>query len=235
MKRPLVLPRTLARSDPNSVTHAESLLLTSTWLAYFAIHSLLASHWLKRRIAAARPGWMPLYRFAFNLAAIGLLIPPLGLLWTFRGEPLWEWTGLAAWVANGLALAAAAGFVWSLRFYDSREFLGLRQWLEGVRSVEDQEVFRISPLHRFVRHPWYSLGLVILWTRPMDAALLLTSCLVTGYFAVGSKLEDRKLIACHGRPYEDYRRQVPGLIPRPWRYLQREEARTLERRAREGD
>jgi hypothetical protein len=93
--------------------------------------------------------------------------------------------------------------------------------------VEDQERFYISPLHRFVRHPWYSLGLVLVWTRDMNGPLLLSASAITLYFIVGSRLEERKLLVYHGEAYRRYRARVPGLIPLPWRYLNRQAARAL--------
>ncbi len=216
------------------MTLTQSLILSATWLAYFAVHSALASLTAKRWVAHRWPSAMAAYRLGFNAAALALLVPPLALLIAFRGEPLWEWTGLARWLTDGSASLAMVGFLWSLRYYDGAEFLGLRQWRGRVRSVEDQEVFHISPLHRVVRHPWYGLGLVLIWTRSMDEALLLSAILITAYFAFGSRLEERKLLTCHGEVYADYRRQVPGLIPRPWRFLSREKAAELSRRAAAG-
>jgi protein-S-isoprenylcysteine O-methyltransferase Ste14 len=126
-----------------------------------------------------------------------------------------------------LAVAAALGFLWSLRWYDGSEFLGLRQWRRDLRAAEDQEGFHLSPLHRYVRHPWYSLGLVLVWTRDMDPAFLMTALMITLYFALGSRLEERKLLVYHGEIYRRYRRRVPGLIPIPWRYLTGQQARDL--------
>ncbi len=214
------------------MTPAQGSILAVAWLAYFAAHSALASlgvkHWVDRR----SPRLLPAYRLVFNGLALALLVAPLTLLVRFRGEALWQWTGSARWIAEGAAVLALAGFVWSLRYYDGLEFLGLRQWRARAAAVEDQEVFRISPLHRFVRHPWYSLGLVLIWTRSMDAALLVSAVAITGYFALGLRLEERKLLVYHGRAYADYRRQVPALIPLPWRFLTRERAAELVRRAR---
>ena len=165
----------------------------------------------------------PLYRLAFNLLAVLLIIPPLMLMYSLHGSWLWQWNGIAAWLANGLALLALLGFVWSLRYYDGQEFLGLRQWRIGIKTVEDQERFQISPLHRFVRHPWYSLALVLIWTRDMNAAFLVTAVAFTLYFILGSWLEERKLIQYHGEIYRRYRERVPCLIPLPWRYLSRKQ------------
>lgn len=202
-------------------------MLLAAWLLYFTLHSVLASLWLKHRVAARWPYLMPAYRLGFNLLALVGLVPPLWLTFSLPGPRLWAWTGAAAWIANGLALAALAGFLWSLRWYDGAEFLGLRQWRASERRVEDQERLHISPLHRFVRHPWYSLGLVLVWTRDMNPGLLLSSLAITGYFLLGSRLEERKLIVYYGDRYRHYRSRVPALIPLPWRHLSRAEAREL--------
>jgi methanethiol S-methyltransferase len=202
-------------------------LLVLTWSVYFGLHSLLASLALKRWAARSHPNWMPGYRLFFNISATLLLLPPLALTYVERGPWLWEWSGIGWWIANGLAAAAALGFFWSLRWYDGSEFLGLKQWRDGVRAAEDQESFHLSPLHRYVRHPWYSLGLVLVWTRDMDPALLATAAMITVYFALGSRLEERKLLVYHGELYRSYRKQVPSLVPLPWRYLTRQRAREL--------
>jgi len=203
------------------------ILLGLLWLAYFALHSLFASLWLKSRVAARWPELMPVYRLSFNALALILLLPPLALLWQLAGEPLWRYGvfgDLLRFTLMGLALA---GFAWSLRYYDGSEFIGLRQLHGNLHAIEDQERLHISPLHRVVRHPWYSLGLVLVWTQEMDEARLLSALLISGYLAIGSRLEERKLLVYHGERYRRYRERVPGLIPLPHRYLTREEAAKL--------
>jgi protein-S-isoprenylcysteine O-methyltransferase Ste14 len=204
------------------------LALSAAWIGYSVIHSLLASLAVKRWVADRWPQLMPLYRILFNLQALVLLVPPLWLTYSLRGPLLWQWTGVAWWLANGLAILALGGAFWSLRTYDGSEFLGLRQWREGERSVEDQESFHLSDLHRYVRHPWYCLGLVLVWTRDMDPAFLLTAILITLYFFIGARLEEVKLLIYHGEPYRHYRKLVPMLFPLPWRFLTREQARKIE-------
>lgn len=212
-------------------------LLALAWLFYFLVHTLLASLGAKRWVAARHPVWMPAYRLLFNLQAVFLLLPPLWLTYSYEGELLWAWRGTWFWVANGLAALAAAGFLWSLRWYDGQEFLGLRQWRARETSVEDQERLHLSPLHRWVRHPWYFLGLLIIWTRDMNAAWLLTAVFASAYLWIGSRFEERKLLVYHGEAYRRYRERVPGLIPLPWRHLSAGEAAQLARAAarRNGD
>ncbi len=202
-------------------------LLSFSWIGYFILHSVLASLAVKRRAAAACPNLMRYYRLAFNILAVLLLLPILWLTYHDPGPVLWRWQGIAAWLANGLALAALFGFWLSLRSYDMQEFLGLRQLRSRIARVEDQEHFHLSRFHRFVRHPWYFFGLVMVWTRDMSAATLLSSAMITVYFIVGSRLEEKKLLVYHGDTYRRYMASVPGLVPLPWRSLTGEEADAL--------
>jgi protein-S-isoprenylcysteine O-methyltransferase Ste14 len=140
---------------------------------------------------------------------------------------VWRWQESAAWLANGLALAAIIGFWLSLKSYDMQEFLGLRQLQFHVRKVEDQECFHLSPFHRFVRHPWYFFGLVLIWTRDMSVTTLLSSVFITLYFIVGSRLEEKKLLVYHGDTYRRYMQRVPGLLPLPWKSITEAEAEVL--------
>ena len=211
------------------------ITLIFLWLAYFALHSILASFKLKKWVARRYPRFMPAYRMAYNALALLLLIPPLWLTFSYSGPWLWRWQGMGFWVSNGLALLAAFGFFLSLRYYDGREFLGLRQLKLGRDSALDQGYFHLSPLHRYVRHPWYSLALVILWSRDMNAAWLITVSLATLYFIVGIRFEEAKLIRYHGEIYQQYRKRVPGLVPLPWRYLSEKAASELLMKYRNPD
>ncbi len=203
------------------------MLLVGAWLVYFLLHSLFASLAVKRWVARSRPHLLPVYRLLFNLQSLLLLLPPLYLTYSWDAPFLWRWHGAAGWLANGLAAIALLLFFWSLRYYDSGEFIGSKQWRERQRRVEDMEGFHISPLHRFVRHPWYTLGLILVWTRDMNPALLLSGLCISLYFIVGSRLEERKLIEYHGDRYRRYRDSVPGLFPLPWRYLTKQQAEAL--------
>ena len=206
---------------------SQILLLISSWIAYFVLHSLLASIRVKEYVARRWPRAMPGYRLGYNVLAVLLLALPLGLTLSAPGPWIWRWSGIASAVAFVLSAAALLGFLWSLRFYDIDEFLGLRQFRERNASVDDQEQFRLSPLHRYVRHPWYFFALVIIWTRDMNAAMLTTAILMTLYFVIGSRLEERKLLRYHGDIYRRYRERVPGLVPLPWKYLRAADARAL--------
>ncbi|MCU7958537.1 MAG: hypothetical protein KZQ58_00765 [gamma proteobacterium symbiont of Bathyaustriella thionipta] len=93
--------------------------------------------------------------------------------------------------------------------------------------MEDQETFKLSPLHHFVRHPWYFFALVMIWTRDMNSLMLVSAILLSLYFIFGSRLEERKLIQYHGKVYREYMNHVPGVFPLPWKILSHAQAQKL--------
>ena len=200
----------------------EQLPLAFGWILYAALHSLLADLRLKAIVARTWPGFTPWYRLAYNGVALLTALPLMWLLRAVPGAGLWAWNGVWAWLANGLAVAALFGAMQSSKAYAMNDFLGLGV-LGGDKAIE-RDVFRLSTAHRFVRHPWYSFGLVIVWTRDMNAAMLVSAMAITIYFVAGSWLEERKLLAIHGDTYRRYRERVPGLLPLPWKWMSRDEA-----------
>jgi protein-S-isoprenylcysteine O-methyltransferase Ste14 len=203
------------------------IVLFCLWGGYFVIHSLLASISVKQWLMRILPERAHYYRIAFNIIAILLLIVPAGFMIAKGGEVIWDWPLPLKWLANLLALAAVIVFIWTFRYYDMYEFLGVKQSGDCREGVFDQEIFKVSPFHRYVRHPWYFLVLVVIWTRDMDYMVLTTAIALSVYFFVGSRLEERKLIIYHGEVYRRYCEKVPGIIPRPWRYLTKEQTRSL--------
>lgn len=213
--------------------HAMELaLLALGWLAYAALHSLLAALPVKAWATRRWPGFAPWYRLAYNLFAAIALLPLLWAIYAMPGAPLWRWAGPWAWLANGLALAALAGFWLSTRGYDMDEFLGLKPLREQRRDAVEHDGLYLSPIHRHVRHPWYSFALLLIWTRDMNAPFLLSAIAMTLYFIIGARLEERKLVAHFGDAYRAYCRRVPGLVPLPWQRLTPDEAEELMRRSR---
>jgi protein-S-isoprenylcysteine O-methyltransferase Ste14 len=200
----------------------DQLPLAIGWFLYAALHSLLAGLSVKAAVAARFPGFTPWYRLAYNGIALLTALPLMWLMRVVPGADLWAWNGALAWLANGLAIAALFGAMQSSKAYAMNDFLGLGV-LGGDKAIE-RDVFRLSTAHRFVRHPWYSFGLVIVWTRDLNSAMLVSALAITLYFIVGSWLEEQKLIAIHGDTYRRYRERVPGLLPLPWKWLNRQEA-----------
>lgn len=202
-------------------------LLIISWMVYFTVHSVLAGTTAKGWVARRLPRLMPVYRISYNAIALVLLAVPVTLLYRINGEYWWRWTGMLWWIANGAAILALIAFLWSARYYDSATFLGWRQFRNGLGRAEDPGPLQLSPFHRVVRHPWYFLGLVILWTRDMNTPFLVSAIMITLYLWLGSRLEDRKLVYYYGEAYREYRKRVPALFPVPGRRISAKDADRL--------
>ncbi|MDE3211899.1 MAG: isoprenylcysteine carboxylmethyltransferase family protein, partial [Bacteroidota bacterium] len=94
---------------------------------------------------------------------------------------------------------------------------------EGIRSLfiaSEPGKLQTGGLHRRVRHPLYSATLLLIWGFWLlvpEVNILETVGLLTLYIVVGIRFEERKLVRIYGEDYRDYRRKVPGLIPRLFR------------------
>ena len=208
------------------------------FIAYFVMHSLLASLWVKNTVQQHWPHIMPAYRLLYNFIAVLFLIPLVLWMQANPGPPVWLWQGAFGWLMNGLTLSAIVGFLWSLRAYDNSVFLGLTQWRNrhrAISSTADPEQLHLSTQHRFVRHPWYFFFLVIMWTQDLHLTQVVVYGLITVYLFAGSRMEEQKLIEHYGEAYENYQKQVPGLFPLPWRWLSKNEANYLVALAAKGN
>lgn len=210
----------------------ELLWLALAWLAFALLHSALASFAAKEWLARRRPAAMPWYRLAFNGIALATVLPIVWASYALDGPLLWQWPAPWRWLSWAMAIIALAGFAAAARAYDMPAFLGLRQLRDHDRSIADREGFRLSLFHRYVRHPWYCCGLLLVWSGDKTAPLLVSALAISLYFVAGSKLEEKKLVALHGDAYRDYMGKVAGLLPLPWKRLTAAQAEALMQRAR---
>ena len=211
----------------NTVDYSQITIIVALWLGFFILHSLTASLMLKRWVTHHYSHLMPAYRLIFNGVSTLLLFPLLFLSYSWRSDPLWHWEPPLLWATTLLSVITIIGFIISIRDYDMSEFMGTRQWRERVKAVEDQEQLVIGLFHRYVRHPWYTMIIVLIWCRELDPIMLANAIMITLYFIIGSRIEERKLVQYHGKIYQQYQQKVPGLMPRPWKYLTESDANNL--------
>lgn len=188
------------------------LHLTMVWIAWYALHSLLASHPGRRFLTSLLPGQGRWYRLGYNLFAVGSILYPSWLYLSIPGEFFWNETfsyitGLGL-IAGGLLFVREV-----FKSYDTGIFLGtttgINDWAKG------QELL-IDGWHRRVRHPLYTgISLILIGAflvLPTGPSLIVVG-ISFGYLFIGIRLEERKLIQQHGKRYLSYRRQVPMLVP----------------------
>ncbi len=159
------------------------------------------------------------YRLSYNLFAAVHTV----LTWLLAER----WLGRAGFaydrpaeleIAQWIGFAAGALLmVVGLRGYDLGRFAGTAQ-LRGDAAGKDpriDEPLRTDGLHRYVRHPLYSAGFLLLWGRVDGEAALATALWLSAYLLIGTWLEERKLLQAYGAAYADCRARVPAFLP--WR------------------
>jgi protein-S-isoprenylcysteine O-methyltransferase Ste14 len=170
---------------------------------YCAVHSLAASNpakslarcWLGR--SADR--W---YRLVFNLFSGISFLPILWLLVVIPDRTLYvlrlPWLVLTTMVQ----LAGAAIILVGILQTGALSFVGFRQIITK-ENPSASGIFVDHGLYRWVRHPLYTGGLLIIWLSPlMTQNLLILFSLLTLYLFIGARLEEKRLAADFGiRPY----------------------------------
>lgn len=196
-------------------SHAARLAFDSLLcLVFFLQHSGMVRRSARERLAKRIPTiYHPaLYSIASGTALIGLV-----LLWQPTDQFFFHLHGLARWLSLCLALLAIAGFAWgvqALSEFDPFGTLPLKAALRGAPTPSLPFVAR-GP-YRYVRHPLYLFMLLLIWSTPrLSTDQLLFNVLWTAWVIVGTRLEERDLLADFGQHYRQYQLSVPMLIPSP--------------------
>lgn len=194
------------------------LQLASLWIVWCVAHSALISGWMTERLRGILGGGFRYNRLFFNGFSLATLAPVLIFTAVLRDQALFRWEG--EWRLGQLGLIVVAGLLFYLggRRYDLFQFIGLRQLRSGGQGsgltasggVDTGGVLGV------VRHPWYAAGVVAVWARDLTLADLTANLIITCYMAIGSVLEERKLVREFGEEYRAYQRQVPMLVPWKW-------------------
>jgi protein-S-isoprenylcysteine O-methyltransferase Ste14 len=180
---------------------------------YSVVHSFLASLWMKeqaRRLFGAEADRA--YRLFYNGFAIVSLVPVMLMLAFMPDDTLYvipfPFTILTFSIQALAGVALAVG-IWQTGVWS---FLGLQQFLEPPKKGPKRLV--VHGLYRWVRHPLYTAGLVLIWLTPvMTVNVLALDLGITIYLILGAFVEERKLLKEYGPAYEEYCRTTPMLIP----------------------
>jgi protein-S-isoprenylcysteine O-methyltransferase Ste14 len=183
-------------------------------LAFFLQHSGMVRRRFRARISGVVP---PRYHRALYSIVSGIVLASVVLLWQHSEAPLFVIKGPLFWGLRTLALLAIALFIWGAFTLQSLDMFGLAAIQAHLRgSAGPVTEFIVRGPYRWVRHPWYLSAIMLFWSCPdLTADRLLFNVLWTGWICIGARLEEADLLREFGNPYEEYRRQVPMLIP--WR------------------
>jgi protein-S-isoprenylcysteine O-methyltransferase Ste14 len=183
-------------------------------LAFFVQHSVMLRRPFRARVGRVLESH---YQPALYSIASGTFLLLLLVLWQRTPLMLLSVEGAPRWILRGLFLATGPAFLWSIRALGGFDTFGLEPIRAHLRGTEPRTMpLAIRGPYRWVRHPLYSLFIVMIWTFPdLTADRLLFNVLFTAWIVLGSALEERDLAREFGDPYRTYQSQVPMLLP--WR------------------
>ncbi len=184
---------------------------------FVAIHSATATSAWKRAFGKLFPA-------AFERATYVVIsgVSLLALLAVWRPMPalIWRVEGMVGHVLDAVYWLALGCAWWVGQHFDQAAFVGTRQLVAHFRGEAPPTVpFVVKGPFRYTRHPMYLAMIVLLWSAStLTTGRLLFDVLATAYFVIGSRMEERRLVAEIGVPYVEYQRHVPALWPRltPW-------------------
>lgn len=195
------------------------MLVIVLWMLGFAlVHSVTADKRVKAYIADKfgerfRHGW---YRLFYNVLSV-ISLAPLFLYMAINSSVLYTVPDNLKLFFQILQFLGLLGVAISILQIDWMRFAGLRQviaYLSGDELPLQDEPLKIDGLYGFVRHPLYLFSLMFFWFSPiLTNTGLMFNLLATAYFVFGSIIEERRMLDYYGETYENYRRQVPWLIP----------------------
>jgi protein-S-isoprenylcysteine O-methyltransferase Ste14 len=207
-----VVPKSI---DVGSLTNqAEAVVVNLLLMSLFAIqHSVMARPSFKRWLTKFLPAACQRSTYVLLSSLILLL-----LFWQWRPipTPVWQASGITAWLLIGVHWLGWLIAFASTHMIDHFDLFGLRQAFVAFRGAEiSGQSFRTPLLYKIVRHPIMLGFLLAFWATPeMTAGHLLFALANTAYILVALQFEERDLIAAFGATYQEYRRRVPMLLPR---------------------
>jgi len=180
-------------------------ILLCLWIAYYGLHSALATHFFKEKVFNFR-----YYRIFYNIISIIGLLGILIFMALIPTEWLWARNTLTRFIGMMLATYGVIYMRLAFRQYSMKEFLGFKI------SSNSKELKTEGQL-QYVRHPIYFATLLIVlgyfFFSPSITNLITFTCTLV-YIIIGAKLEENKLEIEFGEAYKSYKSQVPMLIPK---------------------
>ncbi len=197
-----------------SAPFGEALLINALLLGIFAIqHSVMARKGFKAWWTKIIP--VSIERSTYVLLSSGALI-----LMYWKWQPMTDVVWDASGGVFGTILSVLFWFGWVLVLLatfmiNHFDLFGLRQVYLNLQKKPYTNISFVTPFaYRFVRHPLL-LGFVIaFWAAPvMTAGHLIFALAITAYMLIAIQLEEKDMARSFGETYEQYRREVPMLIP----------------------
>ncbi len=184
------------------------------FLLFAVIHSFLATDFIKNRVEKQLRFMFRYYRIIYNILSI-ITFAPVFLVWITYSASSPHVYSIPGWMYPFIILiriVAIGLFIYAGMQLGILEFIGLRKIIgKGKDELIKKGAFGI------VRHPLYTAGIIILFTKlKMSQLDLIAFLMISIYCIVGAYIEERRLLAAFGEDYRKYQKKVSMFVPIKW-------------------
>ena len=193
----------------------DKLQLAILWILWCSLHSLLISRFFITKMKNILGIKFAYYRLTFNAFSLLTLIPVVIYQQLLSEGIIFSWPGSWNILKFGMYLASFVLFYGGYRVFDMPYVLGTKQVNEMRENKKvDAMDFYTTGILEYVRHPWYSGSIILVWAfGSISDVSLVSKIILTAYLIIGTFLEEKKLVHEIGEPYLAYRKKVPMFIP----------------------
>lgn len=183
------------------------------WSAWCVPHSISNSEGLMRRSGLLDSATSRYYRLIYSIVAVITLLIASWITPKWQEFQVWRFQGLALVVPVLVWLPAVVMFYLTFRFFIIWHFLGLTALGISRKSRDSQRKLITWGIYGLIRHPQFSAGLMMLWTRSLTDTGFVINVILSLYLIIGARIEETRLLALYGDQYAEYMKKVPGFIP----------------------
>lgn len=197
------------------VIDGKAISLAVSWILWCFLHSAFLDPSVSDRIRKAMGAKGRYYKAVYSLVSFVTLLPVWIIHRWAEGPDLIRWAGL--WFLAKLILWMIIAYLLykCSKLYDWGLIVGLRQLRDDPGAGAPDPPLVMDGLLSIVRHPVYITCIIMLWSRDMSAADILTNVILSVYFVAGAFHEETLLLKRYGRLYRDYQKKVPMFLPCP--------------------
>ena len=184
------------------------------FLLFAVVHSFLATDFIKNKAQKQFNHKFRYYRIIYNILSI-ITFAPIVLQWIAYSASSPHVYSIPGWMYPFIILIrvlAIGLFIYAGMQIDILEFIGLKQNRgEGKRKLIEKGAYGI------VRHPFYTGGIILLFTTlKMSQLDLVAILLISIYCIIGAFIEERRLLPTFGEDYRKYQKEVSMFVPVKW-------------------